>query len=78
MSYPVETKPWQANCGETTSLRRKLGNCGELGKGLAGQKAGSYEPVAGKTIHKVRGNNGLVETRGDEDLNIDAEDGYRG
>ena len=43
-----------------------------------GQKAGSYEPVAGKTIHKVRGNNGLVETRGDEDLNIDAEDGYRG
>ena len=31
VSYPVETKPWQANCGETTSLRRKLGNCGDLG-----------------------------------------------
>ena len=34
-------------------------------------------PVAAKTIHKVRGNNGLVETRDEEELSVDSF-GYRG
>ena len=31
VSIPVETEPFLANCGETTSLRRKLGDCGGTG-----------------------------------------------